>query len=371
MAAAHYKLQHQMAQLESGEAVERMAVEMEMARREIEVLQQAEAQRRFTEKTAQIAPPEDEVNFRRIHVDVWTALTDEIRDLKVGQVHMENEAAQSRRVIEQQENEIASLHDKVLLMRERIKESREQMQRSRRLGDGTPHSVRITPYQTPVRGRYRSLYPPPNQTPRHTYGQDQPQTTPQQPQQQQQEGFAALLQATDIVSQSGHTPRAEHKRGTHSLSSLPTTPSRSVGRPIPPTLYTPQPSRQKQVDVPMTAPLPRKRPIDTSPETERPVRPSGYESDGTVSASDDSEAETEIADEDVDESRATRYARDLLRSPTANKSKMTSTSRGMTQTTLFGPVTKSVAGLGDDGRAGKRTRVQGNAANLNAADDHA
>ncbi|KAF4550808.1 Hypothetical protein D9617_15g041580 [Elsinoe fawcettii] len=323
-AAAHYKLQHQMSQMESGEAVERMAVEMEMARREIEVLQQAEALRQVqADKAAQPIP---DPNFRQIHVDVYSAMIDEIRELKIQNGQMERELLHSKKILEQQESELASLNDKVLLMRERIRESRDQLLRQRRLGiDTTPRTSRTTPHQTPVRERFAHA------------------DTARGPQ-QQQPGFAALLQATDIVSQGGRTPGGEHRkghsRGTHSLSSLPATPQRSSqtsgGQP----LYTPQPPRQAPLEVPMTAPVQRKRPArDITPP--RRVQKRGYESDGTVSNEDDSEAETEVAEGDVGGSSASHMASAMLRTPTAKRAKSAHNLKGMTQTRLFGQVTKS------------------------------
>jgi hypothetical protein len=48
ISAAHYKLQYNMAVMESQESASRMAVELAMAQREIDVLQQAEEKRRST-----------------------------------------------------------------------------------------------------------------------------------------------------------------------------------------------------------------------------------------------------------------------------------------------------------------------------------
>ncbi|KAG8627558.1 hypothetical protein KVT40_005041 [Elsinoe batatas] len=342
-AAAHYKLQHQMAQMESGEAVERMAVEMEMARREIEVLQQAETHRRMQEDKA--AQPVPDPNFRQIHVDVYTAMMDDIRDLKIQNSQMERELVHARKVLEHQEGEIASLNDKVLLMRERIRESREQLLRQRRLGiDTTPRTSRTTPYQAPVRERFAHI--------------EQSQSSQQH--QQQQPGFAALLQATDIVSQGGRTPSTDHRkghsRGTHSLSSLPATPQRSSqtsgGQP----LYTPQPPRQIPIEVPMTAPVQRKRPARDMTPPQR-VQKRGYESDGTVSAGDDSEAETEVAEGDVGDSTASQMASAMLRTPKAKRAKSAHHLKGMTQTRLFGQVTKGSVPRSEQAKGGREQDV--------------
>ncbi|TKX26491.1 hypothetical protein C1H76_1455 [Elsinoe australis] len=338
--AAHYKLQHQMSQMESGKAVERMAVEMEMARREIEVMQQAEAHQWLKEDKAVVLQPDSDPNFRQVHNDVYANMTDEIKDLKIRNVQLERELEYSRKVLEQQESEIASLNDKVLLMRDRIRESRDQLMRYRRAAiDTTPRTNRTTPNQTPVRERFTHLDPSQHQ--------------------QQQPGFAALLQATDIVSQGGCTPsgdqRKGHSRGIHSLSSLPATPQRSNKYTPRQKLYTPQPPRQAQMplEVPMTAPVARKRPVGTLTPP-RPTNKRGYESDGTVSAADDSEAETEVAEGDIGDSRASHLASDMLRTPTAKRAKSAHNLKGMTQTKLFGQVTKSSVPRSEHDRQPKR-----------------
>ena len=108
--AAHSRLQHQMSQMESGEAVERMAVEMEMAKREIEVLQVAETNAKLEEQSKGAASLE-QANFRQVHVDIYDAMCDEIRDLKLHNAHLEHNLATTRRAMAQQESEIASLND--------------------------------------------------------------------------------------------------------------------------------------------------------------------------------------------------------------------------------------------------------------------
>lgn len=334
--AAHHKLQHQMSQMESGEAVERMAVEMEMARREIEVLEQAEAQRTLEEHKT-LAKPKQDPNFQQIHHEVYTSMTEELRDLKIHNSNLERQLVHTRRVLSQQENEIASLNDKVLLMRERIRESREQLQKYRRTGavDATPRTIRTTPFQTPVRDRFTAINA---STDEH-----------------QQPGFAALLQASDMVSHANQTPRAHghksHSRNTHSLSSLPSTPSRTQLAPQH-ILYTPQPPRHMPPEPPMTAPLPRKRARDTM--TPPPIR-RGHESDGTVSASEESEAETEVAEGDVGPSAATQRATEMLHGRVIKKAKSAFNMRagGSIQTKLFGQVSKSNVPRGERGQEAK------------------
>ncbi|GAM88102.1 hypothetical protein ANO11243_061330 [Dothideomycetidae sp. 11243] len=348
--AAHYKLQHQMSQMESGEAVERMAVEMEMASREIEVLQQAETHRRIQQYSRDTAPVE-QTNFRQVHNDIFDAMCDEIRDLKTQNTQLEQELGHSRKILAHQEEEIASLNDKVSLMRDRIRESREQLLRYRKQGaaDSTPRANKVmTPFQTPSRDRFVS-----SETPR---GPQQPQLPPYQPppplhhqpahqSQQQQPGFAALLQATDIISQGGRAPSDDHRRGhsrnSQSMSSLPTTPSRPA-KFNPHALYTPQPPRHIPLEVPKTAPVPRKRQRETM--TPPPSQSRGYDSDGTVSAvDDDSEAETEVAEDatDIGDGQSRSSAEQRTSGPVVKRAKSAYDVKGMTQTRLFGQVRKS------------------------------
>jgi len=334
--AAHYKLQHQMAQMESGEAVERMAVEMDMAKRELEVVQRTEAQRQYAQKkTSTPVQPESDPNFRLVHVDVYQAMTQEIREVKLQNAYLERENAHQKKVVLQQENEIATLNDRVLLMRERIRENRDHLTRYRRTGsvlESSPRTDRSTPYHTPA--QHRTL----------THGS------------QGQPGFAALLQATDIVSQGQPTPstgyRRAHSRADQYIPSLPSTPQRASAKPSTAAFYTPQQLRPMPMQAPHTAPMPRKRAFDAT----QSVRAQGADSDGTVSADDDSEAETEVPDreESLVESRASQVASEMLKSPSAGRGK-TSGQRGMVQSKLFGQIRKT--GIYREEQTHKKTKV--------------
>ncbi|GAB7345782.1 hypothetical protein MBLNU457_4047t1 [Dothideomycetes sp. NU457] len=308
--AAHYRLQHQMAQMESGEAVERMAVEMDMAKRELEVVQRTEAQRQHAQnKTSTAIQPESDPNFRLVHVDVYQAMTQEIRNIKLHNAYLERENAHQKRVVLQQENEIATLNDRVLLMRERIRENRDHLTRYRRTGsvlDNSPRTDRSTPYHTPASRRAVT---------HGSHGQP---------------GFAALLQATDIVSQGQRTPT---KSSTAAF-------------------YTPQQPRRVPMQAPYTAPMPRKRVFDAT----QPVRARDADSDGTVSADDDSEAETEVPgrEDNVDGRRRASPASEMLKSPSAGRGK-TSGQRGMVQSKLFGQIRKP--GVFREEQTHKRSKI--------------
>lgn len=354
--SAHHKLQHQMLLMESAEAAERMAVEMDMAQREVEVLQTVEQQRHVAEHQPTPQPDADP-NFRSVHVDLYSAMVQEMRELKSQNAYLDGTTAHQKRLILQQENEIASLNDRVVLMRDRIRESRDHLTKYRRGGgmlDSTPRTNRSTPYQTPRRDRSA-------------------------PNSQEQQGFAALLHATDLVSQGtmSATPKLRHRKGPvvghsgagYSSSSLPATPHRLPAKTLSSAYYTPHDARQSQIKVPQTEPVARRLNFHSTPVSAAPLRREEreHDSDGTVSASDDSEAETEVPDRElnVGDSQASQLASQMLRSPTGKRHRETAAPRGMLQSKLFGQVQK--AGIQrEESREAKRARV--NSIGLGIAD---
>lgn len=341
--AAHYKLQYQMLSMESSEAAERMAVEMDMAQRELDVLQTSDKQ---LEQQSVAPQPEQDPSVRTVHVDLYNAMVHEIRELKSQNIYLDSANAHQKKLLLQQESEIASLNDRVLLMRDRIRESRDHLTKNRRPGglmETTPRTEQSTPFQTPRRGR--------------------PTT---QPNSQEQQGFAALLHATDLMSQgtASATPTPRYRkvsgqsRGNATVPSLPATPQRIQAKPAHQLYYTPQHPRQQQRQAPNTAPPGRKQPMFDPVRIASEARE--QESDGTVSASDDSEAETEVPDQedDVEESHASQRASDLLRSPTAGRGKARpAEAKRMVQSKLFGSVKKAGIEREDEVRGVKRPRV--------------
>ncbi|KAK4547649.1 hypothetical protein LTR36_000606 [Oleoguttula mirabilis] len=360
MSAAHHKLQYNMLSQESAAAIERMAVEARMVQYENDVIHNAEQTKAAA--TPVQAPPMQE-GMIPVQKDLYQRMCREIQRLTDANLHLDREQSQQERLITRQEGEIASLGDKVTLMRERIVENREHSNKARSRGsafpplDSTPRSV----YSTPNRG----------------HGQDQTQTQP----------FAALLQASEMARREGSRKKG-HSRNTHSMSSLPATPARTLK--LPPLYQTPA-GRQAPLKIPSTAPMPRtsamRTPGDiyTQPSLPVPI-PRGPPSEGTVSASDrgedndndhdndnDSEAETDILDEtdEVTESHASRAASQMLRSSQDQEAKRNSfkgngmlsgsasQADGMKQTTLFGAVRKGNVGRGGDGDEppAKRARV--------------
>lgn len=350
--AAHHRLQYEMLSQESAAVIDRMAVEARMAQFESEVIHNAEQARA-------VATPVYQSPHQEPTIPVEKGLYQRmLRDL---QLYGDDNAALRREIdhrdgmIDRQDGEIVSLTEKVTLMRERIRESRNHVQQYRKQQnssrmDATPRSVYNTPHRS------------------------QPQPQP----------FAALLQASEMASQEsarsasirGASAKRGHIRNTHSMSSLPSTPQR-LQNFHPPSFNTP--SRQRPLNVPATAPMPRTsalRTPDVYSQSSLPVSqgsaPAGPLSDGTVSASDrednDSEAETDIIDQDdeINESQASRAASQMLRSsqeqPTKRESFQSSGTMDRSsgdrfrQTRLFGAVRKANTDRGDEPPA-KRART--------------
>lgn len=249
------------------------------------------------------------------------------------------------RIILTQENEIESLSDRVVLMRDRIRTNREHINHYRRPSQ--------PPAQTP-----RSVYA----TPRRNHGgQDQ---------------FAALLQASEMASQEATSSRSGKK--SRSAAGVTMTPQR-YHKSAQPAHYA-TPSRQPLYSMPATAPVPRTATTFEAPTmyaqspsakvtTARLAKiPPAPRSEETVSNSDrdiDSEAETEIIepDGDIAESQASRAASLMLRNSQEDglntKDVRPQGPQKLKQTRLFGAVRKSTADVYDDGRPAKKARTGG------------
>lgn len=361
--AAHYRLQYQMLTIESAEAVERIQVEMDMAQRELEVLQTSEQQQRQPLAAQHPSPPRpiQDPNVRSVHVDLYSAMLQDIRDLKSHSAHQEMTIAYQKRMIIQQENEISTLNDRCKLLRERLQENRDHLNRYRRAPaglDSTPRSERGTPYHASSVHRGAPATP-------STYSREQ-------------RPFAALLHATDLMSQDSsppapRTPKRKRGQGPAVGSpirpSIPATPQTLQPKTLRNVYETPQSSHHAtHLKAPMSAPAARTnlftdRAKPTSSNRNGPTR--GHESDGTVSASNDSEAETEVPehDDDLAESQASLLASQLLRTPTRppRKERPVSGSLGppplpLTQTRLHGRVQKEGVQREDPGRQAKKAR---------------
>ncbi|KAK3656880.1 hypothetical protein LTR56_002861 [Elasticomyces elasticus] len=355
--SAHHTLQLHMLAQESSAALERLAVEARMERHESEVIHLS------SQRSAKaVQPPSLPEGCIPVNRDLYLCMGNEIRELRDANQAWRDANAGLERVVGRQESEIASLSDKVTLMRERIRENREHLNRVR-----SGHTI---PTSTPSRS---SLYGTP----------------------QRSQGLEALLQASEMTGlqpQSQHKRKGGHTRNTHSLSSLPATPQRKPLGPPPMAFMTPS-NRRTVAKVPATAPMPRTSAMRTPTNVySQPVLPVPQReragSDGTVSASDsddevvgdgmggegegeDSEAETDIlghgdVEGDVGESGASRAASQMLRASQQDgsgmKSSFASSGEALRQTKLFGAITKGGvprAGVGIEGAsATKRKRSE-------------
>ncbi|KAK4902875.1 hypothetical protein LTR27_000814 [Elasticomyces elasticus] len=348
--SAHHTLQLHMLAQESSAALERLAVEARMERHESEVIHLS------SQRSAKaVQPPSLPEGCIPVNRELYLRMGNEIRELRDANQSWREAHAGLEMVVGRQEGEIASLGDKVTLMRERIRENREHLNRVR------SGSTAITPSRA-------SLYGTP----------------------QRSQGLEALLQASEMTGLQPQSKRKAggHTRNTHSLSSLPATPQRKPIGPPPMAFMTPS-NRRTVAKVPATAPMPRTSALRTPTNVyAQPVLPilqrERAGSDGTVSASDsddevvgegmggdgegeDSEAETDILGHgdvegdvgDVGESQASRAAGQMLRASQQEggmKTSFASSGEALRQTKLFGAITKGGVQRGEGGVAAKRKR---------------
>jgi hypothetical protein len=290
--AAHHKLQYRMLAIETTEAMERIQVEMDMAQRETDLLKTNNP----VEPRLVHADQEPDPSIRRVHTDIWDSMVQETQCLKSQNAQLEQLVLQHKRMIVQQESEIATLNDRITLYRERLRENRSHLNRYRRAA-GYPES----PYKSsPYTARER----------------DQPP-------------FAALLQASDLMSgRSPTTPRTPQ-----------TPPRRRRAASITPMPYqTPQTLHStRYLQVPQTAP-PLRNPQLQRSNSER-LASTQYQTTmlEQVLVAEESEAETDMPDE------VFGGIAEAPRTPTRTQKRSTSriVSSGAVQQRLFGQVRKA------------------------------
>jgi len=282
--AAHHKLQYQMLAIETTETMERIQVEMNMAQRETDLLKINDPVGRPILPAIQEPDP----SIRRVHTDIWNAMLEETQNLKSQNAQLEQSLSQHKRMVVQQESEIATLNDRITLYRERLRENRSHLNRYRRAA-GYPES----PYKS---------------SPWTTRDRDQPP-------------FAALLHASDLMS--GRSP------------ATPQTPTRRRrAASITPMPYeTPQTLQSaRYLQVPQTAP-PLRNPQLQPSHSER-LASTKHQTTmlNQVLVGEESGAETDVFDEDAG----------APSTPTRISKKSTSNvSSGTVQQRLFGQVRKA------------------------------
>jgi hypothetical protein len=327
LSAAHYKLQYNMAVMESQESASRMAVELAMAQRELDVLQQAEEKRRNNMVTPEQTYQE---SANAANTVLLSEMSRQNQMLQSENEELRDMLEQQKRVTEHREGELASVLDENDRLKTRIRKNRDHIaplleqieQSSPRSNYGTPHQ----PTPRNVLNRVPHLS-------EESRGQN---------------NFEALLLADKMLSQEvatapttpirQHAPRSRfsHQRGAQSMSSLPQTPNRRAAFP--------------RAEVPRTPPLfvPTNIP-QSAPPAHYQAKPSNtrrQSSNSTITASsaDEEEAFTDREEDEVPESQASQMARSFLQRAPPAKGMMSAPPlaqpANLVQTKIFGQVKK-------------------------------
>ncbi|KAI9793134.1 MAG: hypothetical protein M1833_000819 [Piccolia ochrophora] len=398
--AAHHKLQHNLLSIETEEAAKRMAVEYEMTRREVEVLQSEQASRHYHRRGLQSPPALPDASLllqNRLSLELKGTCSALQADNEI----LRRRLRRAKKAIQLRDGEAASLAEENARLRKRIAENREHFNRLRR--PGGLYDVRATdPYLTPQRSTPNSRPTPnPPSTSRSSHRHHAPTHTPSA-----DDTFAATLLAADqfLTQENASAPstptrtRASlsgrpvhhhgghgHTRGTHSLSSLPTTPHQ-LSRPttsasttlLPPVSFSPINPQQA---TPTTTnnnhavkPSPRRRESRDStisaPDEPIPNPTSKTPTTSSTATTTSTSIATASDDIPITESRASRAATNMLRRSPATKrgggasraavhasEKTGKNGNNMTQAKIWGPVRK--AGGGGGGGAGQKRKHDG------------
>ena len=278
-AAAHYKLQYNLLSIESEEAARCMAVEQEMSRREVEVLQKSSLGFRQLQRLqeAEMAPLHAREPAKPSPSTL--ELEQQCRSLWSENVRLRRRLRRAKKLLRYREGENQTLQRDRDRLRQRIRENRDHLNQFRQahgLFEGsTP--LQADPVTAPQQQHQRGPAEPrlTHRPSTRTGGQDT---------------FAALLLADQVLNQEharAHPAPARsrgprqghlgHSRGTQSLSSLPATSSfLQPTTPVRSKVSRPYPSQDKSMHLVATAHA------ALSPTTER--RRSSR--DSTISASD-------------------------------------------------------------------------------------
>ena len=219
VSAAHSKLQHSMLTIENEEAIMRAEVEHEATRREVEVLQEGTPNLHgFSPKSPQTS----------LHRNLRLALS-HCRELQDQNEVLEKRIRSSKKLIARLDGENSELKSRNRHLRERIKANRDHLNEMQQSGIISIQGTPTTEFGTPLpKGTPQT--PATSQTIReHGSGAIGSQTP-----------FDTLLFAGQLLNgeptsvpgtPSPMRPRkghAQHTRGAHSLSSLPSTPNQGL-----------------------------------------------------------------------------------------------------------------------------------------------
>ena len=220
--AAHSKLQHSLLSIETEESAKRAEVEHEATRREVQVLQEGSPVHRHS-----FSPRSPQASMQR---SLHLALA-HCRELQQENTVLDKRLRASKKMIAQLDGQNTDLKEHIQLLRQRIKDNRDHLNELQSSGAISIHGTPLTENSTPL----------PKGTPRTPATTSRPARDVNQAI-SSQDPFDALLFAGQVlngeassVPSSPIQPRsrkihAQHIRGAHSLSSLPTTPNRT--RPL-------------------------------------------------------------------------------------------------------------------------------------------
>lgn len=331
--AAHYRLQCELVSLDSSEALKRKDVELDMARREVDVLQRS----RMGLASAGCALSDRDMAF--------ADMRSRSQLLEIENQGLRNRLADAKKLILDLE---ASRSDEASTLRKRIRDNRQHLSQLRQSGS-----------------LFGEMLPTPNTA--RTYAENQYTSTPKA---HRDDKINDLLIADQYLSQEANstpsTPVGSRQRGhrlAQSLTSLPSTPYRSTARSNGPYYLKP----------PMQSPSR----LHPSPQTR-----AREDRDGTISASDgegeafdkdliiDTEdeygSEADDNDNEVQASHASQEAANMLRKSASFRSPpskaatahMTAKQAKAKQSMMYGYQLKAGGGEGikrrfyDDGQAG-------------------
>jgi len=330
LSAAHHKLQYNMAVMERQESASRMAVELAMAQREIDVLQQAEERRRNNAVPPEISYQESPTNVA--NAILITEMNRQIQLLQNENEELRDSLDQQKHLTEHREGELASLMEENDRLKSRIRKNRD-------------HIAPYLPYLEQMSESPRSTFGTPHATPRYKINRGT--VPPASESRRGQNNFEALLLADKMLSQDTATapstptsrshaskPRFRHSRGTHSMSSLPQTPHRRSAH-LP--LEVPRtPTTFAAVNVPQSEPVAHYH------QKRAQGRRESSNSTITASSVDEEEAFTDREEDEVTESQASQLATSMLRRapPPKPTSAPASQSSSLIQSKIFGQVKK-------------------------------
>ncbi|KAL4956208.1 hypothetical protein BDW69DRAFT_159106 [Aspergillus filifer] len=304
VSALHFKLQYGLLSFRSNVAIKRAEVEHKLARREAEILQSTEYRSRHVQPDTEPVP-------QTSNVELELAMKRN-QELERANATLDRRLRRAKKLIEQEKDQSDLVREENELLKKRIRENRQHFSRMIEHGPMSPSPQ--AEMQTP----HRRSMPHFVDSSDHMHRDDN------------NNPFAALLAADRVLNRESSsvtsTPHRQrlhrqhsngHVRGSHSLSSLPITPSQA-------------------------------RKLHQESHYATPGRDSSdgnRDRDSTISASDIEEAETE---EDIPASQAGNVATSTLRrNPTVIQQDMRSVPQlaprtsTLLQTKLFGQVRKA------------------------------